>query len=103
MNLTVTTTPGPGDTTTVTVAGEVDLDTAPHLRQALTSTTTAHVHVDLTGVPFMDSTGLGVLIAAHKRALDRSGTLVVLCDDDRILRLFRLTGLDTVLTIAAAA
>ena len=103
MNLTISSSTGPDDTTTVTVAGEIDLDTSPQLRHALTTTDTPHVRVDLSDVPFMDSTGLGVLVAAHKRATERGGTLVIICDDDRILRLFRITGLDAVLNLAQPA
>lgn len=59
-------------------------------------------HDDLTSVPFMDSIDLGVLVGAHKRARDAGGRLRIICGDQRILRLFAITGLDAVLTVTAA-
>lgn len=92
----------------VEVSGEVDLHSAPSLREALdaavnevtssTATTTALL-VDLSGVTFMDSTGLGELVGAHK-ALDRKGgRLHLTAGPDRIARLISLTGLDRVLAV----
>ena len=91
----------------VEVSGEVDLHTASALRSALGSAveaaTTADgaddVLVDLSGVGFMDSTGLGELVGAHK-ALARSGArLHVVVGNDRVARLLRLTALDDVLDV----
>lgn len=104
MHLDLTTRPDPdhADTLLVTATGEVDLATAPALRQALNDaadTTTAHVTADLRAVTFLDSTGLGVLIATHRRLADAGGQLVIRCANDRVLRVFHITGLDDVLTI----
>jgi anti-sigma B factor antagonist len=52
------------------------------------------VVVDLAGVPFMDSTGLGVLVGALARAREADRRLVLAAPTDRIVRLLRLTGLD---------
>src|SRR4051794_41985690 len=62
----------------VTVTGEVDVETAPRLRSALLSTAdqpALMVVVDLRDVTFLDSTGLGVLVAGLKRARENGGGL----------------------------
>lgn len=88
----------------VEVSGEVDLHTAPQLRAALESAVSAAgdadgaaVLVDLSDVGFMDSTGLGELVGAH-RALERSGSQLHLAvGNERVARLLSITGLDEVL------
>lgn len=91
----------------VTVAGEVDLDTAPRLRavldEAVSSAAASGSHpsvlVDLARVSFMDSTGLGELMAAHKALTVRSGRLVLVVASERVARLLSLTGLSDVLEV----
>jgi anti-sigma B factor antagonist len=88
----------------VDVSGEVDLHTAPQLRAALDAAVSAAgesagagVMVDLTDVGFMDSTGLGELVGAH-RALERAGSRLHLAvGNERVARLLSITGLDEVL------
>ena len=53
--------------------------------------------VDLDAVTFLDSTGLGVLVGRLKVVHNHSGWLRVVCTQDRVLRVFRITGLDTVI------
>ncbi|HZR53600.1 MAG TPA: STAS domain-containing protein [Streptosporangiaceae bacterium] len=78
----------------VRVTGDVDLATAPGLRDALNRPDADHVVVDLRGVAFLDSTGLGVLVGALKRLRRRGGTLkVVTSGTGRVRRLFELTNL----------
>lgn len=87
----------------VVVGGEVDVYTAPLLRDALDQQIAAgHVHlvVDLDAVEFMDSTGLGVLVGRLKLVRNRSGWLRVVCSNERVLKVFGITGLDRVFTIA---
>jgi anti-sigma B factor antagonist len=61
-----------GDHTIVTLAGEIDLYTAPRLQTelvaAMRSAGPALVVVDMSGVEFCDSTGMNVLLAAHRQA-----------------------------------
>ncbi len=84
------------------VQGEVDIDTAPALDDWLTAAldggATAIV-VDLRRVGFLDSTGLTVLVRAHKRLAATSGALDVVVSDEAILRVLSITGLDTVLRV----
>lgn len=99
MKLTVST-DDRGDITVVTVAGEVDVYTAPQLRSALEECIAAGrtaLVVDLQDVGFLDSTGLGVLVGRLKGLKQLDGWLAAVCSDERILRLFGITGLDRVL------
>jgi anti-sigma B factor antagonist len=84
------------------VRGEVDVYSAPALKNGLTELLGANgasVIVDLTDVGFLDSTGLGVLVAARSTAAEGGGRLPIVCDRERILKLFRITGLDVVFEI----
>jgi anti-sigma B factor antagonist len=49
--------------------------------------------VDLTHLEFLDSTGLGALIGAHKRAAEHGGSVRLVAQEGQILRLLRITGL----------
>lgn len=90
------------DVVIVTVSGEVDVYTAPQLRSVLEERIVAghtRIVVDLKEVGFLDSTGLGVLVGRLKAVKKLGGWLRVVCTDERILRLFGITGLDRVLAI----
>lgn len=88
-----------GGAVVVEVRGEVELHSAPQLREELHRVCTggACVVVDLTGVSFIDSTGLGVLIGGLKRARE-SGSLFIVCPHSRVRRVFEITGLMQVFT-----
>ena len=84
------------------VGGEIDVYTAPRLRERLlelVSAGTRHVVVDLAKVDFLDSTGLGVLVGAHRRLRASHGRLSLVCSHERLLKIFRITGLDSVFEI----
>ncbi len=101
MDLSVTSS-GQGSLTVVTVGGEIDVYTAPLLREALDKLIAAgqvDLVVNLDGVTFMDSTGLGVLVGRLKLVRAQSGTLRVVCTHERILKIFKITGLDKVFHI----
>lgn len=99
VNLTVTTVERNG-ACLVTATGEVDVHTAGLFRTAineaeeLAAAASLPVIVDLAGVPFMDSTGLGVLVGALARAREADRRLILAGATERIVRLLRLTGLD---------
>jgi anti-sigma B factor antagonist len=86
----------------VTAAGEVDLATVATLRQALSDLLASgltHLVLDLTAVSFIDSTGLGVLVGAGTKAAGLGGAMRLDCDNPRILRLLKVTGLSRALTV----
>ncbi len=101
MEITLTTEQTDG-ASVVTVVGEVDVHTAPQLDEALTALVEAanyRLIVDLSGVEFLDSTGLGVLVKALKRVREHDGSLDVVASADRITKVFRITGLDSAIGI----
>ena len=86
----------------VNVEGEIDISTAPRLRELLidlASKGSYQLIVDLDKVGFLDSTGLGVLVGGLKRVRPHDGSLDLVCTQERILRLFRITGLAKVFGI----
>jgi anti-sigma B factor antagonist len=90
---------------TVAVTGEVDVLTAPLLWERLQEAidaTRGSVVVDLGGVRFIDSMGLGTLVRAHKRLCEDNRMLLIRSPDDRARKLFALTGLDNVFTFESA-
>lgn len=81
------------------VEGEVDVYTAPKLRDRLVELISGGNHrivVDLEGVGFMDSTGLGSLVAGLKRIKEHEGTLALVCTREPVLKVLSITGLDKV-------
>jgi anti-sigma B factor antagonist len=81
----------------------VDIYTAGKLRDAVNEAVeNGHYRlaVDLADMEFMDSSGLGVLIAALKRLKEHEGELVLVSPRDQMRRILKLTGLDKILTIA---
>lgn len=88
--------------TVLAVRGEVDVYTAPRLRERLVELVAAgsrDVVVDLEGVEFLDSTGLGVLVGGLKRLRSHDGDLSLVCTQPRILKVFEITGLTKVFAI----
>ena len=86
----------------VAVRGEIDLFTAPELKEKLTDAIESgksRIVVDLTDTTFLDSTALGVLIGAVKRLRSREGALVIVNVDQNIAKTFEITGLDQIFTI----
>jgi anti-sigma B factor antagonist len=86
----------------LTLTGEIDVYTAPNLKQelvALIESGCVNVIVDLEGVAFIDSSGLGVLVSALRRARERDGSVRIVCSRDSVLKIFRITGLDKVFPI----
>jgi anti-sigma B factor antagonist len=95
-----------GATCAVTLQGEVDVYTAPRLKDTLVEAIEdgcVYVIVDLEDVAFIDSSGLGVLVGALRRAKERSGAIRLVCTKESILKIFRITGLDKVFPIFSSA
>jgi anti-sigma B factor antagonist len=91
-----------GDWSILHVDGEIDLSTAPRLREQLLTLVvdgSTRVVVDLTGTEVLDSTGLGALMAAYKRLRARGGEMRLVITLPRIRKVFEITRLDLVLSI----
>ncbi|MEJ5187123.1 MAG: STAS domain-containing protein [Candidatus Geothermincolales bacterium] len=84
------------------VRGEVDLSTSERLKEAVYESLEegpGNLVVDLNGLDFMDTTGLGALVAGLKRARQGGGDLSLVCNRGHLLKIFSLTGLDKVFSI----
>lgn len=91
-----------GEGKVLSVTGDVDLFTAPHLRQAITEMLEEGaklITVDLSRVGFLDSTGLGVLVGSLKRVREEGGELVLVGPQAPVARVLSVTGLDKVFSV----
>ncbi len=93
------------DTTRVlTATGEVHVSTAPELAEHLTEALAAgrtRIVLDFSGVEFIDSTGLSVLLNALRRLGRVGGALSLVCTNPTVLRLFEITRLDATFDIVS--
>lgn len=92
----------PENVSVIEVAGELDLYTAPRLKEVLLSAIdegVSRILIDLTRVHFIDSSALGVLIGGVKRLKDRDGRLVLVSVDENVNWIFQITGLNSVFDI----
>ena len=97
----IATTPG-SERYVLTVSGEVDLATSPELDAAIIGAIesgTSSVVIDLTDVSFMDSSGLGAIVRGLKRCRESEKDLDLVITNDRVLKVFGITGLDQVIPI----
>jgi len=95
-----------GGVCTVTLEGEVDVYTAPSLKEELIKLLDSgctSIIIDMEKVVFIDSSGLGVLVGALRRAREKGGAVRIVCTRDSVLKIFRITGLDKVFPIFADA
>jgi anti-sigma B factor antagonist len=86
----------------ITVAGELDLYTAPRLKENLLAALedgVLKIVVDMAGVHFIDSSALGVLIGGVKRLKPKGGRLVLVSVDENVNWIFQITGLNSVFDI----
>ncbi|PWU68071.1 STAS domain-containing protein [Gracilibacillus dipsosauri] len=84
------------------LTGEIDAYTAPKLKEALLPLVKKDgelVIVDLENVSYMDSTGLGVFISALKATKEHNSELRLVSLQDRVERLFEITGLNSIINI----
>lgn len=105
MDLTLTTREVDG-TAVIAVSGEIDVYTAPKLRDEISSIVAGGIHsiiIDMEQVEFLDSTGLGVLVGGLKKVRAEDGSLELVCSQERLLKIFRITGLSKVFVIHSSA
>jgi len=92
-----------GDHIVVSVHGEIDLYTVPRLKRELAGALAAdgpvRLVVDLSGVEFCDSTGVNVLLAAHRQAREAGGDLELAAPRPAVRKILQVTGLETVFTV----
>ncbi|MDC2956702.1 MULTISPECIES: STAS domain-containing protein [Streptomyces] len=89
-----------GDVRVVTVHGEIDHDVKDVLSQALlfeNGITPLRIVADLSGVTFMDSSGINVFVAAYQRASDAQGWLRIAAAQDSVVRLLQMVGIDEII------
>jgi anti-sigma B factor antagonist len=80
--------------------GELDAFTVSQFRQALSEMASSErLLIDMSGVPFVDSAGLGALIGGIRRARELGGDVAVACDRPALVRLLRTTGFDRIVTV----
>ena len=106
MELVATSVHGAGgdEITVLTCSGDLDIETSEDFKAEILpilSVSGARVIVDLTGVPFIDSTGLGALITAHKRAQESESRCDLVVATPKVERLLAITGLDVIIPIYA--
>ena len=90
----------------IAVGGEIDVYTAPKLRDKITERVAEGRYdlvVDLEAVEFLDSTGLGVLVGGLKKVRAHDGSQRHVCTQHRLLKIFRITGLAKVFDIHDSA
>lgn len=88
----------------VALSGEVDIYTAPQFKECMLELLDAGVDrlvVDLSGVTFIDSTALGVLIGGVRRVHSADGAMALVVSSRAVERVLSITGLDRVFTIHA--
>ena len=87
----------------MSLGGEIDLYTAPRLHGELVAILSGdepvQVVVDMSGIEFCDSTGMNVLLAAHRRAREQGGDLELAAPRPAIRKILQVTGLESVFTV----
>jgi len=94
---------GPAEAPLVTVSGELDVATSPRLRRHLDDAVDAgarDVRVDLSLVGFMDSSGLGTLMAVHHRLREHGGNITIVGATPAVRKILEITALDEVFVLA---
>jgi anti-sigma B factor antagonist len=89
----------------LSLRGEVDVYTAPRVRQALVDLVdqgARNIVVDMEKVDFLDSTGLGVLVEGLKRVKTRDGNFSVVATQEKITKIFDITGLNKAFALHAS-
>lgn len=90
------------DEAVISVIGELDFSTAPRLREQileLLKGSTSNLVIDVSRLDFVDSSGLGVLVAAMKRMRERKGRLMLRSPSANTSKVLQVSGLDKLLLV----
>ena len=93
------------DSFVIAVVGELDMYTVVPVRDKLGEVLDRggrNVLVDLTGVSFLESTTLALLVDSARKLRSADGKLVLVADDSRVLRALELTGLERILNLQSS-
>lgn len=80
----------------VEVQGEIDVYTSPRVKETINELIEKghyQLVINLEGVRYIDSTGLGVLIGALKKVREHNGRILLVCTNPQIKKIFNITGL----------
>jgi anti-sigma B factor antagonist len=91
-----------GDDTILTLSGDIDIHTAPEIRDRLAELRADGVRsivVDLSGVDFLDSSALGAFVAAHRDLAGSGGQLKLAAPRSHVRKVFRITRLAEVIPL----
>jgi anti-sigma B factor antagonist len=102
MDINITTRTDDEGKAVVFISGEVDVSTTPKMKAALAELIEGgygRIIIDMSGVQFLDSTGLGALVGAYKKLRERNGEVELAALPPHIKRLFEITRLDSVFRI----
>ena len=84
----------------LTPVGELDAFTVSSFRQEVAQVGGSQVVIDMSGVPFLDSSGLGALIGAIRRVRELGGNVAIACNRPSVEHLLRTTGFDRIVTLS---
>ena len=84
----------------IAVIGEIDAATAPAVIAAATLSDRGHLEIELSGVDFIDSSGLRMLLQLHKRAIEIGGSVTLHRPSEAVRRLLAVSGVDEHLLIS---
>ena len=91
-----------GGISIVEVQGEIDVYTSSWVKEAIAEfikNGNYNIIINLEGVRYIDSTGLGVLIGALKRVKEHEGSISLICTNPQIKKIFNITGLSKIFDI----
>lgn len=86
-----------GSSARLTLAGELDLASAPHVEEAaeeLIAGGLERLVIDLSGLRFIDSSGLRTIVVLHQRATEQGWSLELISPPEQVLKVFRISGLE---------
>jgi anti-sigma B factor antagonist len=91
-----------GDGIVIRVAGDVDLYSSPELRKAVLAAIPRSKHgaeVDLSGVTYMDSSGVATLVEGLRSAREHDTSFTLISPSDAVMKVLELARLDTVFEV----